>query len=244
MLRFTHTGAENRQASSFETQGSTIVQGLDASEANFMDNLYSENPHFPFGNGADVNEAGQDMPTLQYSPFSTPFDNLHYTSETLNPQRTQQTILQGSAVASPSSIEHSGNTIQNIDEFITNFSPSTESVLSFDDRSVWDNSMLFDQKLEPILGAGLSNTGYASTGTPPASFSSNATSNFLSARNPLPSSECLTSSARKKRPCNTRRVTIQAVCPADELGKLVQAVTERAFSAVVRTDDQMSFNSG
>jgi len=34
---------------------------------------------------------------------------------------------------------------------------------------------------------------------------------------------------------DTRRVTIEAVCSANQLGKLVQAVTELATSAVVNT---------
>jgi hypothetical protein len=248
VFRLPQTGAENKQASSFETQGNTIVHlGSGTSEADFMDDLYGDIPHNSFGNDADVNGAVQDMPTLQYSPLSTVLDNSNYTSGTLNPESTQQTFSQGSAVASPSSLErnaYDGSTIQSIDDFILNFSPSTKSDFPFDDWNRWDTGMLLDPELESMLGADLPHTGYASTGTSPASFSSNATSTTLSARTPLPSSAALTSSAHGKRPDSTRRVTIEAVCSADELGKLVQAVTERAFSAVVRTDDKMSFDSG
>lgn len=248
VFRLPQTGAENWQASSFETQGNTIVHPSSGTvEADSMDDLYGDIPHSSYGNNAGVNGAVQDMPALQYPPFSTVLDNSNYACGTLNPENAQQTVPQGGAVTSPSSLEHdayNGSTIRSIDDFILNCSPSIESDFPFNDWSRWDTGMLLDPELETMLGADLPHTGYASTGTSPASFSSNPTTTTSSARTPLPSSAALTSSAHGKRPGSTRRVTIEAVCSADELGKLVQAVTERAFSAVVRTDDKMSVDSG
>ena len=250
MFRLTQNGAERRQASTFETRVSTNVQSSSGtSEADFFDALYGKNPDISFTNGADVNEAGKEVLPLQYPPVSTLLDNSNYTSETLNPDRTPEIFQRASAVTSPpsSSLESNathGSTTQSIDDFIMNFAPDTKSLLSFEDRSILDTGMLFEHGSHPMLGAGLSHTGYASTGASSASFSPNETSTTLSARTPLPLSAAITNSSHGRRPGSTRRVTIQAVCPADELGKVVQAVMERAFSAVVKTDDQMSFDTG
>ncbi len=239
---FTRAGTEITKASDIDSPSDITIQpGSGTSETDFLDALYGANPLISFGNETDPTETGHDVSVLQYPPFSDP-DDSKYMSENLNTDITQRPFSLASATFSPPTPSLGNNasngTTQSIDDFIMDFSPGPKSALSFDDQSMLDTSALSAHESEEMLSAGLLHTDYALTGTS-ASFLSNTLSPNLSA-----GTRFISSTAHERRPGSTRRITIQAVCPADELGELVQAVTERALSAIVKTDDQMSFDTG
>ena len=239
---FRRAGTEITKASNIDSSANINIQpGSSTSEADFTDAIYGANSPISFGNEVDPNEAGHDLPTLQYPSFPG-IEDPNYTFETLNADTTQRSFSRASANLSPrtpslGNSASNGSTAQSIDDFLMDFSPGPEFALSFNDPSMLNTSALSEHESGAMRSAGLSHTGYASTGAT-ASFPSNTISPNLSA-----GTQFLSSTAHERRPGSTRQITIQAVCPADELGKLVQAVTERALSAIVKTDNQMLFDT-
>lgn len=229
--------------SDFRTESST--QPFPAtSEADIMDGISGEILGISPRNVSCSNDADGRTPSTTYSS-SINLDFANYAFGTSDNRRTQQCLRQeGPIVPVALSGRHSnGSTVQSMDDLMLDFSSNDNSTLAFDDQVTFDSSMTFDHE-SAMFGNRQSDTGNSSVEHSSASFFSKVRNNShgtptssLSTGSTAPSSEAITGLVYGSQNNDIRRITIQAVCNACDIGKVVQAVTELSFSAVVKTDN-------
>lgn len=158
------------------------------------------------------------------------------------------------------------STAQDMDDFTMEFSPDARAAFSWEDQALYDAGMLFPSEPRVHgLGASFVNSDIsiessaavvpfssevAAAITPvatPICISSAAAQSSLSSPECRPAysssaayssaSGCLLSKDNCSSGDNTQRITIEAVCFKDDLGTIVQAVSELSLSTVFKTYD-------
>lgn len=162
--------------------------------------------------------------------------------------------------------ENASNTTQDIDDLTMSFSPDSRASFTWEDQALFEASMLFPNEprmlgLGPLVATNNTPTESSAVAVP---FSSEMVATVPPVATPatvtavsqpsLSLAECQRShshsaasgSSASVRPLagdknrsddNTRRITIEAVCCKDDLGTVVQAVTDLCLSAVFKTYD-------
>lgn len=158
------------------------------------------------------------------------------------------------------------STALEIDDFTMDFSPDARATFSWEDQALFDAGMLFPSEPRVLsLGASFSNSDtsiessaavvpfsseaaaaitpvatpiYLSAASAQSSLSSPECRPSYSSSAAYPSSSgCLLAEDNCSSGDNTQRITIEAVCFKDDLGTIVQAVTELSLSTVFKTYD-------